>query len=89
LVHTLQPLSDASWVKIKKQIKEDKDAKTEPDAAPVPGSYPDTDPETEVETASAQSANNAAEGVVVEAHREVRVKLYIGQVCCSTATRPW
>lgn len=81
-VYNLHPLSEAKWTKIKKQISDVAQA----GPAHVPGEYEeDLGAETDASVPERSSSHNAsaasnAGGVIVEAHREVRVKLYIGQV---------
>ena len=64
--YTLRPLSEANWTLVKSKIEGDGQS-----------------PVVESEEASIQDVTHPANhggGVVVNANREVRVKLYIGQV---------
>jgi phosphatidylinositol-3,4,5-trisphosphate 3-phosphatase/dual-specificity protein phosphatase PTEN len=69
--HTLRPLTDAKWAKIRHEVQR-------------------VAPELPAETIVPSEANsiadvtqtlNAEGGTIVDASREVRVKLYMGQVC--------
>lgn len=69
--YTLRPLSDAKWARVREKVEQ---------AAPKVPVESTVKSET-TSIADATQTVNADNGVIVDAARELRVKLYMGQVC--------
>ncbi|KAF7797038.1 hypothetical protein EIP86_008230 [Pleurotus ostreatoroseus] len=77
VTHVLRPLSDERWTAVRRTMGEG-----EGDKATLPPSEPSVDAEdASINDITNLRVGDAPHGVVLDAHREVRVKLYTGRVC--------
>ncbi len=79
----LHPLTGDKWDSIREDIEADGDSKTQGDNATANGTRPKDNSIAEGEDASLYDVTQTLKadgGVVLDAHREVRAKLYLGQV---------
>lgn len=90
VTHTLSPLSDRGWAEVEDKIKGDDSAQSsvgtnvDSEAAGAATTVPSTASSfsdlKQIEQDALQTEGYPDEGVILDAHREVRVKLFVGQV---------
>ncbi len=85
ITHTLHPIPQSEWMRVTKVLK--KDGKSANAAALEPTANSDDSTTDSISTISDEGGAHLSQKsinesiIIVDANRELRVKLYMGQVC--------